>query len=97
MDNARQDAIPKVFEEHCSSGYKLQRVEPKKEEPRPGPIPRPSFHVFKGDLHIATFYPHGFAECYQDDFEGIFDKMKEDLERIAQKALTQFEKDYPNR
>ena len=98
MDNARQDAIPNVFEKYCNSEYKLQRVEPKiEEEPKVGPIPRPSFHVFKDEIRIAVFYPSGFTECFQDDFRETFEKMIEDIERIAQEALTQFEKDYPNR
>lgn len=97
MDDARQLAFPKVFEQNCSREYNLQRVEPKRVDPPcPGPILRPTFHVFKDEFHVAEFHPNGSARCIQDDFKVIFDKINDELEEIAQAALAKYEKDHPD-
>ncbi len=95
MDNARQDAIPKVIETYCGDEFQTKKIMPQSKQTRPGPIPRPSFHVLKGKDRVASFYPNGHSECYIDDFKEVYDKIMRNLEEIAEKALKRFEKENP--
>ena len=95
MDNARQEAIPNTIEKYCGDGFSMKKVIPKEKQSRPGPIPRPSFHVFKGKEQMASFYPNGHSECYDDEFKDIYDKILNDVEEVGEKALKKFEKENP--
>ena len=91
--DARQEIIPILFEKNCKDNYKLEIIPPKKEkDPKPGPIPRPTFRVLddSGEL-IAYFNPRGNAECYKDEFKHFFDRMVKEIEKAADDALREFE------
>lgn len=92
MDNAREYAIPRVFEEYASAEYQLKRIEPYiPDEPRPGPIPRPTFEVYNNDgVMVAQFYPNGYADCKHDAFKPIYDRMVKEIEEAAQRGLKEF-------
>lgn len=92
MDNAREYAIPCAFEEYAGSEYTLKRIEPYiPDEPRPGPVPRPTFEVFNKDGEmVAKFYPNGYADCKLDAFRPIYDRMLKAIEEAAQRGLKEF-------
>lgn len=95
MDDARQEAIPRLFAEICGNrqDLSLERVEPVVAvDPKPGPIPRPIFHVKQAgrDDNLAVIHPNGYAECFEDSFKESFDKMVQELEDIAKQALRDF-------
>ena len=92
MDNARQHAIPRAFEEYASEEYTLKRIEPYiPEEPRPGPIPRPTFEVYNKDGEmVAQFYPNGYSDCKHEAFRQIFDRMVNTIEKAGQRGLKEF-------
>jgi hypothetical protein len=91
--DAREEMIPKVFEKYCKKKYILEIIPPEKEEdPKPGPIPRPTFRVLTHSKElVAHFNPWGGSKCYSDDFINIFDKMEADIEAAAKEALADFE------
>ncbi len=97
MDNARQDAIPLAIDNYCGEEFQMKKIMPQSKQSRPGPIPRPSFHVSRGADRVASFYPNGHSECFDDEFKEIYDKIVKDVEEVGEKALVQFEKDNPNR
>lgn len=91
--DAREKIIPILFEKHCKDKYQLEIIPPKEDEdPKPGPIQRPTFQVVDeyGEL-IAFFNPWGKAECYKEEFKHFFDKMIEKIEAAAKDALEEFE------
>ena len=92
MDNARQHAIPRAFEEYTNEEYTLKRIEPYiSDEPRAGPIPRPTFEVYNKDgKMVAQFYPNGYADCKHEEFRQIFDRMVKAIETAAQRGLKEF-------
>ena len=94
MDNARQNEIPRALDRYCGEVYNWTKVEPQASKGIPGPIPRPSFHVFKGKDRVASFYPNGHSECYDDEFKKIYERIEKDVEKVAQEALKRFEKEY---
>ncbi len=72
----------------------MKKIEPREPKERiPGPLPRPTFQVLdtKGNL-AAFFHPSGHAECRDESFRAIFDRMQRNIERAANKALDDFEK-----
>jgi hypothetical protein len=92
MDNAREYAIPRAFEEYCSSDFQLKRIEPFiPDEPRPGPIPRPTFEVYnkEGEM-VVQFYPNGYSECKVEQFRPVYDRMMKAIEKAAQRGLKEF-------
>jgi hypothetical protein len=92
MDNAREYAIPRAFKEYCSSDFQLKRIEPFiPDEPRPGPIPRPTFEVYDkfGEM-VAQFYPNGYSECKVELFRPFYDRMIKAIEKAAQRALKEY-------
>ena len=95
MDNARQDEIPKAIARYCGEEFQMKKIMPQSKQSRPGPIPRPSFHVFKGKEQIASFYPNGHSECYDDELKEVHDKIVKDVEEVGEKALERFEKENP--
>ena len=92
MDNARQHAIPRAFEEYASEEYTLKRIEPYiTDEPRPGPIPRPTFEVYNKDGEVVgLFFPNGHYDCKHDEFQQIFDRMVKAIEKAAKRGLKEF-------
>ncbi len=93
MDNARQDMIPRAFEQFCAGKYRLEVEEPfRPSEPIAGPIPRPTFHIFKRKTKVATFHPNGYAACFEDKFKTIFEQMRRVIEEAAQRAYAEFER-----
>jgi hypothetical protein len=93
MDNARQHIIPQAFERFCGDKYRLEVEEPfRPSEPIAGPIPRPTFHIFKGKNKVAVFHPNGYAACYDNKFKSIFEQMRKVIEEEAQRALAEFER-----
>ncbi|MHA1882452.1 MAG: hypothetical protein ACTSUO_05350 [Candidatus Thorarchaeota archaeon] len=95
MDNARQEEIPNIIDRHCGDEFQMKKVMPQAKQSRPGPIPRPSFHVLKGKNRVASFYPNGHSECYDDAFKETHDKIVKDVEEVGEKALKIFEKENP--
>jgi hypothetical protein len=91
MDNAREYAIPCVFEKFCTKEYQLKRIEPYiSDKPRAGPIPRPTFEIYnKEEKIVAQFFPNGYAECKDSTFQPIFNKMVKEIE-AAQRGLKEF-------
>lgn len=94
MDNARQHEIPIAFERHKTRDFRMKKIEPRESKERiPGPLPRPTFQVLDKKENLAAFFhPSGHAECRDESFRAIFDRMQRDIERAASKALDEFEK-----
>ena len=96
QDVGRMEEIPRAFKRYCPESYELERIGPfREEDPRPGPIPRPTFRVLneKGDL-VAHFHPYGNSECHNDSFKDIFEKMARDIEQAGFSAMESFEKEF---
>ena len=94
MDDGRQSEIPRAFERHCGNMYQLKRIEPVREkDPKPGPIPRPTFQVLDSDGKlVAHFHPWGNSECHDESFRQIFELMNKDIEQAATRALQEYER-----
>ncbi len=93
MDNARQSEIPRAFAKYCGKEFEIKRIEPVREkDPKPGPIPRPTFQILNasGTL-VAHFHPNGYSECHDESFRNIYEKMKDAIEKAAQRALEEYE------
>ncbi len=93
MDNARQHMIPRAFDQFCGGKYRLEVEEPiRPSEPIAGPIPRPTFNIYKGKQKVAVFHPNGYAACYDKKFNKIFEQMRAMIEEAAQRASKEFER-----
>ncbi|MBD3406364.1 MAG: hypothetical protein GF411_09660 [Candidatus Lokiarchaeota archaeon] len=91
MDDARQSEIPRAFEKYCPEEYELDIIQPKR-DPRPGPIPRPTFRVLDSDGHLlAHFHPNGYSECHNDSFKDIYEKMKVMIEKAAKRGYEEYQ------
>jgi len=80
-------------EKYCKEKHTLEVIPPKKEKnPKPGPIPRPTFRILDsaGEL-VAFFNPHGRAECYKDDFKPLFEKMLAEIKTAVKEAALEFQ------
>ena len=82
MDDARQSEIPAAFKRYATDDYECKEIEPViPDAPYVGPIPRPTFEIFDKDRKkVATFFPNGYSECFDENFHPIFDKMASDCE-----------------
>ncbi|NHJ49663.1 MAG: hypothetical protein FK733_17870 [Asgard group archaeon] len=90
--DAREKIIPIIFDKYCKGKFTLEIIPPEKEDdPKPGPIPRPTFRVLDKSCDLlAHFNPWGGAKCHDKDFIDTFELMKKDIEKAAQDALDEF-------
>ena len=92
QDVGRMQEIPRAFERYYPESFTLEKVEPEKGLPPPGPIPRPTFRVLDEDGELVAYYhPYGNAECYRKDLQEIHGRMLRAIERAGIEAMKEFE------
>ena len=86
--DARENIIPKIIKKYCKENYHLEVIPPEKEEdPKPGPIRRPTFRVLNDSRElVAHFNPWGGSKCHKEKFKHIFEKMVVGIEKAAADA-----------
>jgi hypothetical protein len=91
----REYMIPRTFKKYCSKEYQLKKIKPL-DQPRlitayvVTPL-RPTFAIYdQGGAIVAEFHPGGYAQCKNETFRPIFERMVDEIEESAKKTIRNY-------